>query len=390
MNDIIQQASFPRRRRSRLPLYLFLLVVLGLGGGAAYWYLDLQNGRFGQVYTQLGIEPLPILVEWRPSVQTELDRLRREPCYRDAVVKLANDLLDAGYPREAATGLMSFAKRCGGARQVLPTAYEALQRIGDFQGSLEIAKQLVEIAPENGTFRYWRADAYDQLGDVADALTDYMNSIELVGNLRNVVRDAFYKLAHAYDKLGRPCDAIGPIELYVSLDPAHRRTPQNTKVISDYATKGHCETQHANGTARLTFAGSDVHILPATINGATGSFILDTGASFVAVTRQFATKAKIASDSGGHITLHTAGGEIQAEIGHAGTVAVGKAEAANVIVAINNNTGDSFGQRIDGLLGMSFLSRFNLNIRPNGIELTAIPLDRSVAAEGAAPKGKSR
>ena len=33
-----------------------------------------------------------------------------------------------------------------------------------------------------------------------------------------------------------------------------------------------------------------------------------------------------------------------------------------------------FGARVDGLLGMSFLSRFNVYLKPNGIELTAIQI----------------
>jgi hypothetical protein len=111
MTEITPEARIPQRRRRKIPM--LLLVAFALGGGALYWYFTFQNERLGPVYAQLGIEPLPVLVSWQPSVQTELDRLRREPCYRDAVVKLANDLLDAGYPREAGAGLSSFASRCG-------------------------------------------------------------------------------------------------------------------------------------------------------------------------------------------------------------------------------------------------------------------------------------
>jgi len=45
--------------------------------------------------------------------------------------------------------------------------------------------------------------------------------------------------------LDRYCDAITPIEMYVSLDPIHRRTPQTTKVIAEYAEKGNCDTRYA-------------------------------------------------------------------------------------------------------------------------------------------------
>jgi aspartyl protease family protein len=197
-------------------------------GGGALWHVTSQNERLGPVYSQLGIEPLPITVAWQPNVQARLEQLVREPCYRDAVVKLANELLAADYPREAATSLLTFADRCGGAPEVLPLAYEALNRVGDFAAALDIAKRLVDAAPENGTFRYW-----------------------LVGNLRYVVGDVFLKLARAYDKLDRPCDAIAPLERYVSLDPAGRRTPQMSKIISEYAEKGHCASHYAMGLRAL-------------------------------------------------------------------------------------------------------------------------------------------
>jgi predicted aspartyl protease len=380
----------PVRGRRGRAILLLLLLGFGLAGGL-YGFYRFQNERFGSVYTQLGIETLPLWLSWQPSTQTDLDQLRREPCYRDAVVKLGNELIDAGYPREAATSLRSFATRCGNPRQVLPLAYEALRRVGDFAGALEVAKQLVDAAPENGTFRYWRAESYDQVGDFAHALDDYIASIGLVGNLQNVIGDAFYKLARTYDKLGRPCDAVAPIELYVSLDPAHRSTPQISKIISDYSIKGHCDLQHANGTTRIAFAtGSDVHLVPVIVNGATGNFIVDTGASFVTITPQFAARAKVTADTGGQITLQTAGGKLVVALGHANSVAVGKAEAANVIVGISRSGENPFGSRIDGLLGMTFLSRFNVSLRPNGMELTAISLEHPADAGRSNQKGRSR
>ena len=279
------------------------------------------------------------------------------------MLHFARGLLDAGFPREAAVGLQNFAKRCGSEREILPLAYDALERISDFTGALDVATKLVSTAPENGTVRYWRAIAYDQMGDFAHALNDYMNTIQLMGSLRNVNGDVFFKLSQAYEKLGRPCDAIAPIEMYVSLDPAKRRTPQTDKIISDYAAKGNCASNYANGTARVAFAaGSDVHMISALVNGVVGSFILDTGASFVSMTSQFASKAKIVPEAENQVTIQTAGGKILAAVGYASSVSVGKASAANVVVVVERNAENPFGPRVDGLLGMSFLSAFQCRI----------------------------
>src|SRR5262245_6272862 len=140
------------------PIILIVIVlVLVLGGGFGYWYYASQKPEFEAVYAQLGIQPLPSTVERQQQVQARLSQLSREPCYTDAVVDLARTLLKNGYPRESATSLRSFAKRCGGVEEILPLAYDGLSGIRDFSGALEVAEQLVNAAPASARFRYWRA-----------------------------------------------------------------------------------------------------------------------------------------------------------------------------------------------------------------------------------------
>ena len=204
------------------PITLIVIVlVLVLAGGFGYWYYASQNlnhiakdaprqipsnfktspPEFEAVYAQLGIQPLlrsalgqvaVLAVERLHHVQARLSHLSREPCYKDAVVDLARALLKNGYPRESATSLRSFAKRCGGVEEILPLAWDGLRRISDFSGALEVAKQLVDASPASATFRYWRALAYKETGNPALALPDYMNTIELVPNPKNEGIHFFY------------------------------------------------------------------------------------------------------------------------------------------------------------------------------------------------------
>jgi Aspartyl protease len=146
-----------------------------------------------------------------------------------------------------------------------------------------------------------------------------------------------------------------------ALDPAKRRTPQPTKVITEYAEKGDCDKRYATGMARIPFAvGLGVRTLNVVVNNVAGTLILDTGATFVSITSRFAIKARVATESGSQVIMKTVGGKALADIGYADSISVGKAAASGVTTAVMRDDGEPFGKGVDGLLGTSFLSRFNV------------------------------
>src|ERR1039458_2041064 len=138
--------NFTERKR---PVGTVIIIILAgiaiLGAGLYYWVFVSQ--KFADVYTQLNLAPLPITVELRPEFYNRLDQLKREPCYREAIIGLADSLLDSGYPRESATSLLAFAQRCGDAQNeaLLERAYIGLKKVSDFSAALKIADQLVKI-----------------------------------------------------------------------------------------------------------------------------------------------------------------------------------------------------------------------------------------------------
>jgi clan AA aspartic protease (TIGR02281 family) len=106
----------------------------------------------------------------------------------------------------------------------------------------------------------------------------------------------------------------------------------------------------------------------AEINGVRGLFILDTGASYVSVKSAFASRAKIPESDTSVITLNTANGQAKAKLSKADKVALGKLEAVNVPVAVQTDE-NIYGKGVDGLLGMSFLSRFEVQMAGDVIEI---------------------
>ena len=108
--------------------------------------------------------------------------------------------------------------------------------------------------------------------------------------------------------------------------------------------------------------------MKAEINGVRGLFILDTGATYVAVKSAFANRAKISDAEASEITLNTANGQTKATLSRADKIALGKLEATNVPVAVQTDD-KVYGAGIDGLLGMSFLSRFEVQMAGDMIEV---------------------
>jgi len=83
----------------------------------------------------------------------------------------------------------------------------------------------------------------------------------------------------------------------------------------------------------------------------------------------FTDRAKISQVGADDITMATANGLAKANLAKADKVTLGKLAATNVPVAIQNTDAKSYGAGIDGLLGMSFLSRFEVQMSNGSIEV---------------------
>jgi hypothetical protein len=98
-------------------------------------------------------------------------------------------------------------------------------------------------------------------------------------------------VARNYEKLGQFCDAILPIETWVSLNVARNDTSQTRAIIQTYRNKSKCELATATGEEVFPISRpSTVVKLQVSINGTRGFFLLDTGATFVSLKHTFAQR----------------------------------------------------------------------------------------------------
>ncbi len=197
-------------------------------------------------------------------------------------------------------------------------------------------------------------------------------AIRLLPDTKAIVPEVFTRMSEAYEKLDRPCEAIGPLQTYIALDSANRSTPPLLKRIAALAAKGNCAQVYAKGTARIMRRSNGVSTAKAQINGVEGTFVVDTGASFVTLTRSFAERARPQMFKTDAVEMQTANGTTSATLATVDSVRLASLSASSVpAIVANKNLGDG----IDGLLGMSFLSRFTMVIQDREILLKAKQLE---------------
>jgi clan AA aspartic protease (TIGR02281 family) len=313
---------------------------------------------------------LPSHVAVREDVRTPLEELARERCDRQAIVNLAKGLQKAGYRRDAATANLRFSETCGGYAPSLRTAAAILLDLTDHAGAAAVASDLIKLEPFREYGYYLRAVAYDHGGFAKKAIDDYLTAIELFEPKDRISGENYFGIARNYAKLGQFCDAALAVESWVALNPASNDTGQARAMISSYTAQGGCTTATAGKEEVFPrLRRNNVVTLTATINGVPGRFVLDTGATFVALKTSFAQRAKVDIDRDSVVRLSTANGVAEAKRGRAKTIEVRSLQAKDVPIVVQADAKGIYGAGVDGLLGMSFLSRFHVAIDANAVRI---------------------
>jgi len=315
---------------------------------------------------------LPMNVYTRDPIRRHLGELARERCDQKAIADLGKALENAGYRRDAVTALMRYSETCDGHAPSLRTAVNILLMLTDYGTAVVVSSKLIELEPFNDNGYFLRAVAYDKGGAPQKAIDDYTTAIELFGNKQTIASVSYLGMARAYEKLGQFCDAVTPIETWVALNPASNDTSQTRSIIATYRSKGKCTPPVAPTEEVFPVSRpNSVVKLPVTINGTRGFFVLDTGAAFVSMKNSFAQKAKVVVEPESTVRLHTANGITTGKRGRAETVQLRTLQAKDVPIVVQDDAKGSYGDGIDGLLGMSFLSRFKLTVDARNVRISA-------------------
>jgi aspartyl protease family protein len=289
----------------------------------------------------------------------QTERLRgavaQEPCDRARILRLANRLVEKDENREAVKVATRFLFHCGDHPQLRWTVYEGHKRLGEWDAAIAEASHLIETDRHDRDYWGWRGLAYEAKGDLAHAISDYQQVLRLEPGLAGIP----FNLAGLYERTGRPCEAIFPLEQFLHYHPdLPDVAPVRQRIIALYDS-GTCGDYAARGRAVVPMGGAGETIVTvATVNRRhSGRFIIDTGASYVAVSPRFARTISLDANTAS-VLVQTANGPATARPVTLDEVAVQGARASRVSALVM----DTLPHEIDGLLGLSFLSRFNVRM----------------------------
>jgi aspartyl protease family protein len=140
--------------------------------------------------------------------------------------------------------------------------------------------------------------------------------------------------------------------------------------MGNWQKVGGCAPLSGTGTALLRYDPNKTSIIVTVeVNGVPARMVVDTGASRTALSMAVAKRAGIEPSALQGAIVTTANGNTWLPGGRADNISVGGARLASVPVFIQSSTSGSFGDDVDGLLGLSFLGNFHVQIGSGTLEL---------------------
>ena len=167
-----------------------------------------------------------------------------------------------------------------------------------------------------------------------------------------------YMRAAALARLGHRHAAADALQITMLFQPEERLARQVRNELASLTTlEGSVES--AESLISLESARG-VWVVPVTVNGVRGRFLFDTGSSVVVLSPEFAATSGARIRVNESLELETLGGRTRGAWASVRALRVGGAELRDLDVIVHAPGGE-----IDGILGNSFLSRWDVSIDPD-------------------------
>ncbi|HXY59564.1 MAG TPA: retroviral-like aspartic protease family protein [Methylocystis sp.] len=324
------------------------------------------EARLAPFYERFKLAPLPRGVLAKRAVRDNLDRLRDQPCDMFAVKGLSAAMSGAEELRALAPILLAIGEQCPESEGALSVAANIYFNAGEFDAALDVAERLTRKHPDRSGYQFLKGRALTALKRHAEALNVYGSILRLDVEPKRVSPDVFIGMASAYEALGRFCEQAATLETFVAIQPELRRDPEIDANVAEARRRGACKEPREAVIVVPRGEGGLVRVR-ADVNGVAGNFALDTHATWASFSPDFARRAKLDAPSGDPARLGAIKGGIDVKLVTVDLIRLGRLEARDVPGVVSNRIPGAVSNKdliktLDGVLGMSFLSRFDLTL----------------------------
>lgn len=289
-------------------------------------------------------------------VQKHRANLKQYPCDGGTAVKLAERMNAIGAHAPALKFIEEFGASCEMNYRLRWPAVVAHRKLGQFDQAVAQNTLLIEARPDDSDYWWWRGEDYSKLGKRSAADSDFRHSMAASPN-----EFAAHRFAELWEK-DDPCEASLALRAYLTVSPdadwaAQKRT--------DLELAGNCKPKSSGKTSiKLNPKGDLVEVAAKVENQRAKLVLYSTG--YVTLTQAFATKAGI-TPSSEEVSVFAGGKLTPAKLAKVSVMSVGEARSTEVPVAIV----ETLPGEVDGLLGNSFMWRFDVERKENTLALHA-------------------
>ena len=320
--------------------------------------------------------------QYAASIREVKARLEENPRDAAALVRLAALYRVAGRPGSAAEAYRS-------ALAVDPRNLVAHVNLGllyydvlDLDRAIYHLQSAIEIDP--GSFQAHRTLglALERNGDPVAAEPILRRTLELSPGTPERA-DSARNLARVLERIGRKFEAAEVLSALMhetELDSERKRVAQRIARLRRESDASAPLLPEEAVEVRFRPWGGTIPVKALLDEKVPAAFLVDTGASYTTITSSLARQLGIRDlDKRPRVRFRAASGDIDAPLVKIGSLRIHDAYVEDLTVAVCDTCGDGL---IDGLLGLNFLQRFNVEIDgPSGKLVLRKPTARTGTAE---------
>ncbi len=287
--------------------------------------------------------------------------LEKDRCNLAAGASAVRLLTDSTTIGEALRVAEIQSDQCPTTLGALITRFFAEQRSLDHRAAVDTAERIVRNFPHRPEGYAYRATAYAAQSRLESAADDYYRALSINPRLLDVPMN----LANTLERLGRPCDSAESLEQALSFYPGLENRFEIDLRVQRLRRQGNCVKESlTKSIVEVPFDRTgEVMVVEGEVNGRyPARFIVDTGASSVVITSALADKAGVSRElETTPVYVQTAGGVVDAFSTRLEEIGIGGARVKDLPVLVC----ETMGNDVDGLLGINFLNRFQIQIDPD-------------------------